>query len=309
MAMRTSMGRTVITIMTDLPERALLRLMTWLSPAFPVGAFSYSHGLERAIEEGLVGDRASLVGWLGELLQRGSAWNDAVLLAESWREAQAGDCGGTAELAAALAGSRERHMETMLQGDAFRQALTAWARPGEGHPNSRLAPSPSALRADTSPPEGGKDESRAERPSSPPGTGGEVSCPRVRPLAGPRTGSAWRRGGADAGVGPGKSNAAEPGRSYPVAVGAAAAAGGIALEPALVAYLHAFLSNLVQAAVRQVPLGQSDGVAALATLEGTVLATAARAATSTLDDLGSAAFMSEIMAMRHETQYSRVFRS
>jgi urease accessory protein len=65
----------------------------------------------------------------------------------------------------------------------------------------------------------------------------------------------------------------------------------------------------VQAAVRLVPLGQSDGVAALAALEGTVLATAARAATSTLDDLGSAAFMSEIMAMRHETQYSRVFRS
>jgi urease accessory protein len=292
--MRTSMGRTVITIMTDLPERALLRLMTWLSPAFPVGAFSYSHGLERAIEEGLVGDRASLVGWLGELLQRGSAWNDAVLLAESWREAQAGDCGGTAELAEALAGSGERHMETMLQGDAFRQALIAWARAGEGHPNSRLAPSPSALSADTSPPEGGEDESGARRLSSPPGTGGDVSC-EARRIRGSH--------------GRAKSNAAEPGMPYSVAVGAAAAAGGIALEPALVAYLHAFVSNLVQAAVRLVPLGQSDGVAALAALEGTVLATAARAATSTLDDLGSAAFMSEIMAMRHETQYSRVFRS
>jgi urease accessory protein len=310
MAMHTSMGRTGTTIMTDLPERALLRLLTWLSPAFPVGAFSYSHGLERAIEEGLVGDRASLVGWLGELLQRGSAWNDAVLLAESWREALAGDCGGTAELAEALAGSRERHMETMLQGDAFRQALTAWARPGESGLNSRLGPSPSALRADTSPPEGGEDESGARRPSFPPGTGGEVSCPRVRPLAGPRTGSAWRRGGRHGRAGsPGKSNAAELGLPYPVAVGAAAAAGGIVLEPALVAYLHAFVSNLVQAAVRLVPLGQSDGVAALAALEGTILGTAARASASTLDDLGSAAFMSEIMAMRHETQYSRVFRS
>jgi urease accessory protein len=65
----------------------------------------------------------------------------------------------------------------------------------------------------------------------------------------------------------------------------------------------------VQAAVRIVPLGQGDGISALVALEEAVLATAALAATSTLDDLGSAAFMSEIMTMRHETQYSRVFRS
>ena len=103
--------------------------------------------------------------------------------------------------------------------------------------------------------------------------------------------------------------AAGAGAPYPVAVAAAAAANGIALEPALTAYLHAFVSNLVQASVRLVPLGQSDGVAALAALEDAVLATTARAAASTLDDLGSATFMSEVMAMRHETQYSRVFRS
>jgi urease accessory protein len=92
-------------------------------------------------------------------------------------------------------------------------------------------------------------------------------------------------------------------------VGGAAARHGIALEPALIAYLHALVSNLVQAAVRLAPLGQSDGVSALAALEEAVLATVALAAASTLDDLGSAAFMSEIMAIRHETQYSRVFRS
>jgi urease accessory protein len=269
-AMRTTMGHTGITIMTDLPDRALLRLMTWLSPAFPVGAFSYSHGIERAIEEGRIGNRAALVAWLGELLQRGSAWNDAVLLAESWREAKSGVAGGVGELAEAMAGSKERHMETMLQGDAFRQAVTAWARPDvvEPDPNSPLA-----------------------------GTGREM----------PK--GARRRGWSRAGDGPEKPNAVEPGLPYPVAVGAAAAASGIALEPALTAYLHAFVSNLVQAAVRLVPLGQSDGVAALAALEETVLATATRAAASTLDDLGSAAFMSEIVAMRHETQYSRVFRS
>lgn len=209
--------------------------MTWLSPAFPVGAFAYSHGVERAIEEGAIHDRASLVGWLRELIQRGSAWNDAVLLAEGWRQAQTGDVGAVAELAEAMAGSRERHMETTLQGEAFRQAQSVWSE--------------------------------------------------------------------------GKPGAIASGIPYPVAVGAAAGRADIALEPALIAYLHAFISNLVQAAVRLAPLGQSDGVAAMAALEDAVLATAGRAALSTLDDLGSAAFLSEIMAMRHETQYSRVFRS
>jgi urease accessory protein len=230
-----SMGRTSTATMTDLSERALLRLMTWLSPAFPVGAFSYSHGIERAVEEGLIGNRESLVAWLDELLVRGSAWNDAVLLAESWRRGKSGDVGEISELAGAMAGSKERHMETMLQGVAFQQALAVWSS----------EQSPDAI----------------------------------------------------------------DGVPYAVAVGNAAARHDIALEPALTAYLHAFISNLVQAAVRIIPLGQGDGISALAALEEAVLATAALAATSTLDDLGSAAFMSEIMTMRHETQYSRVFRS
>ncbi|MGN6470278.1 MAG: urease accessory protein UreF [Rhizobiaceae bacterium] len=283
-----SMGRTGITTMTEMSESALLRLMTWLSPAFPVGAFSYSHGIERAIEEGLIGERESLVGWLRELLVRGSAWNDAVLLAESWREAGSAGGGGAAELAEALAASRERHMETMLQGEAFQQALSAWRSPSPSRPSQARDSTPLPHTR------GGEDGSHL---SSPPGTGREVSC------------EARRRGGSRASAGSfEKPSAVEP-VPYPVAVGAAAAASGIALEPALVAYLHAFVSNLVQAAVRLLPLGQSDGVAALAVLEETVLATAARAARSKLDDLGSTAFMSEIVAMRHETQYSRVFRS
>src|SRR5690606_8828127 len=72
------MGAAITTIITmaEAPTSALLRLMTWLSPAFPVGAFAYSHGLERAIEERLVRDRVSLIGWLQVLLEHGSAWND-----------------------------------------------------------------------------------------------------------------------------------------------------------------------------------------------------------------------------------------
>nr|WP_144861556.1 urease accessory protein UreF [Mesorhizobium sp. J18] len=221
--------------MTEGTLPALLRLMTWLSPAFPVGSFSYSHGLERAILEGLVRDRDTLVAWLRALIEHGSAWNDSVLLAQAWREtAAARSCMEAAELAEAMAGSRERQMETMLQGEAFVAGISAWS-----------------------------DKSRPQ----------------------------------------------ETGMAYPVAVGQAAASHAIDLHEVLAAYLHAFASNLVQAAIRLVPLGQRDGVKAVASLEVTIRETAARACRSTLDDLGSSTFLSDVMAMRHEVQYSRVFRS
>lgn len=224
---------TATTTMTE--TIALARLMTWLSPAFPVGAFAYSHGLERAIHDGLIRDRQSLREWLETLLEQGSAWNDAVLLAEAWRRTGADeDIADVAELAEAMSGSSERHMETTLQGGAFVDAIKAWS--GE--------------------------------------TAGEEG-----PIA------------------------------YPVAVGSAAAHHGVALENTLTAYLHAFASNLVQACVRLVPLGQRDGVATLAALEPVVLRVAQRAAASTLDDLGSCTIRADILSMNHETQYSRVFRS
>lgn len=229
-----AIGTAITIIMTD--AVTLARLMTWLSPAFPVGAFAYSHGLERAIHDGLIRDRVSLTEWLEVLLDRGSAWNDAVLLAQAWR--RTGDnqsLDDVMALAVAMSGSRERHMETTLQGGAFVDAMAAW--------------------------------------------GGEPSM-----------------------VGEGVT-------AYPVAIGVAAARHGVGLENALVAYLHAFASNLVQACVRLVPLGQRDGVATLAALEPVVLRTARRAAGSTLDDLGSCTILADIMSMNHETQYSRVFRS
>src|SRR5690349_613344 len=90
----------ITTTMTEHGEAALLRLMTWLSPAFPVGSFSYSHGLERAVHDGLVAGAGELQDWLEQLLEAGSAWNDAVLFAESWRRAaDEGDLMGLAELA------------------------------------------------------------------------------------------------------------------------------------------------------------------------------------------------------------------
>lgn len=225
------------TTMTDQPSgTALLRLMAWLSPAFPVGGFSYSHGLERAAHEGLIVDAVSLAGWLETLVELGSGWNDAVLFAESWRRAgSAGDLDEVAALAEALAGSRERHAETMLQGAAFLQAALAW-------------PSPVLERL-------------------------PAEC------------------------------------AYCVAVGAIAGGNGIALQDGLSAFLQAFFSNLVQASIRLGVLGQREAMTLLAGFEPLALSTAARAARSTLDDLGGCAFVSDVMAMKHETQYSRLFRS
>lgn len=215
---------------------SLLRLSAWLSPAFPVGGFSYSHGVEAAVHDGLVADRAGLQAWLTALVDFGSGWNDAVLFAEAWRRVGAGgDMGELAELAEAMAGSRERHMESALQGEAFIAAAQGWP-----HPRVRLL--------------------TAQMP-------------------------------------------------YAVAVGAICGAHGIPLEAALSVYLQAFAANIVQASIRLGVTGQTGAVETLAALEPLLLIVAARAAASSLDDLGGSTILSDIAAMRHETTPSRLFRS
>lgn len=216
--------------------QALLRLASWMSPAFPVGAFSYSGGLEHAIGDGLIKDAAGLSDWLRLLVTNGSGWNDAVLLAEAYRASgEPAQLTSANELAEALAGSRERHRETMLQGEAFLAAARNWP-----HPVFDLL-----------------------------------------------TGNV----------------------AYPIAVGAVAGAHRTGLEAALAAYLHGMVSNLVSVAIRCGVTGQTQGVAILAALEPVLAATAARASSSTLDDLGSATIIADISALRHETMHSRLFRS
>ena len=227
---------TMIEVGSASETQSLLRLMTWLSPAFPVGGFAYSGGLERAVADGLVSDAETLRSWIALLLERGSGWNDAVLLAEAFHAvADAERLAAARELAAALAGSRERHAETTLLGDAFVTAARAWPHPV---------------------------------------------------LDGLGVGTA-----------------------YPVAVGAVAAAHGVSLPQALAAFLHSVASQLVSAGIRLGAVGQRDGVAILAGLEEGIGAIAARAAASSLDDLGSAMIHAEIVSLRHETQGTRLFRS
>jgi urease accessory protein len=96
---------------------------------------------------------------------------------------------------------------------------------------------------------------------------------------------------------------------YPVVVGRLAAAHGIDVDAATIAFLHAFAANLVSAAVRLVPLGQLAGLRILHALEPAILDTAARSRAATLEDLGGACIRAEIAAMRHETQTTRLFRT
>ena len=217
-------------------------LLVWLSPAFPVGSYAYSHGLEWAVEAGDVHDAASCQAWIADLLAQGGLWSDAVLLAATHFAVSArhdAKLAEIAELAAVLAPSRERRLETLNQGAAFLAAIRgAWPAPAL----ERAARFESAI-------------------------------------------------------------------AFPVAVGLAAAAHGLAVLPTLEAYLVATAANLVSAAVRLIPLGQTDGSRVVAALVPQAKQVATRAASSTLDDLGGATLRSDIASMRHETQQTRLFRS
>ncbi|HVY18800.1 MAG TPA: urease accessory UreF family protein [Bauldia sp.] len=221
------------------PE-SLQKLLAWLSPAFPVGAYTYSHGLEWAIEDGTVTSAATLETWLTAILRHGAGRTDAIVFRQAY--AASGDSlRAVAELAAAFQPSKERHLESVAQGRAFFAAvMAAW-------PNPRLAAAVATLGSDAVP--------------------------------------------------------------YPVAVAAAAAAHDIPLEPALTATLTAFVANIVSAGVRAIPIGQSDGQRIIAALGPIVAAVAAESAGASLDDLGGAALRADIASMKHETQYTRLFRS
>lgn len=117
----TTTAMAIITIMTE----ARYRLMTWLSPAYPVGAFSYSHGVEYAVEAGLVRDRATLSGWIEDCLHHGAGRTDAILAAHAWRADDPETRTELAELAIALQPARERLLEAEAQGAAFQLVTDA----------------------------------------------------------------------------------------------------------------------------------------------------------------------------------------
>ena len=222
---------------------ALYRLVTWFSPAYPVGAFSYSSGIEWSVEAGDVTNAETLRTWLESMLNCGAAINDGIFFSQIHRAIGRDDAAAivaVAELAAAFAPTRERHLETTTLGRAFIEVTqAAWP------------------------------------------------CPALTKLV-----ALW------------------PGTvAYPVAAGAACAGHRIPLAPALHAFLTAVCANWISAGIRLIPLGHSEGQCVLSALEPAVAASAERALAARLDDLASATFRADIASARHETQYTRLFRS
>lgn len=115
------------------PPQAFLRLQSWLSPSFPNGAYSYSHGLEWAVEAGQIHDRFSLVDWLEADLCYGSGRNEAIFFSEAYRSVIEGDQAKLkrlAELAAAFRGTSEFALESSQQASACLTTLRrVWPHP------------------------------------------------------------------------------------------------------------------------------------------------------------------------------------
>ena len=207
---------------------ALLTLTQWLSPAYPLGSFAYSHGVEAAIDAGWVHDRASLENWLSDVVTDGSGWADAVLFCAAFQTTDLDQLDATGR---AFSASHERLRESLNQGAAFARTVNATS---------------------------------------------EVNLPDVL---------------------------------LPVAVGHASAQINAPLEVAASLYLQGFVSNIVMACLRLMPLGQTQAQAVIQALAPLCQATALRAGQATLDDLYSNTFLSDIAAMRHEVQQPRLFQS
>lgn len=212
-------------------DTQVLTLVQWLSPAYPVGAFAYSHGLEAAVQTGAVRDADDLQDWLGDVLASGSGRNDCILLRVAYSCADVQALEAVNETGLAFAASAERQLESAMQGAAFGQT----------------------------------------------------------------TGAIWGGEG--------------PALIYPVAVGAAAARAGIDVTLTAAIYAQAMAGNLVGAAQRLMPLGQTAAQRILAALTPLCERVARDTDGATLDDLHSSAFASDIAAMRHETQQPRIFRT
>lgn len=131
--MTTGMAMSLMREDAGLDDAGLYRLMSWLSPAYPLGAYSYSHGLEWAVEAGLVRDAGTLRGWIETVLAAGAGRTDAALFVAAWRAGAAGDTVRLDEIAAfALAwrGSAELALESEAQGAAFLATTRqAWPHP------------------------------------------------------------------------------------------------------------------------------------------------------------------------------------
>jgi urease accessory protein len=231
---------------SSLPASTLLRLMWLASPALPVGGFSYSEGLGRAVEVGLVVDEAGTRGWLLDQLHLGLARSELPVVAaahDAWRR---DDMAAIGELNDWMLATRES-AELRRQTEQMGRSLTAWMR--------SLSPHDSADAA-------------------------------TQRLGGLRPAPAW-----------------------PVAFALAAQRTGAAPRDALLCFAFGWAENLVQAAIKAVPLGQSAGQRVLGALVDEIPSALEQALGCTASARQAYTPMLALLSAQHETQYSRLFRS
>ena len=206
----------------------LITVMQWMSPAFPIGAFTYSHGLEWAINKDHVSNGEKLQKWITDLLEYGSLRTDAIFISLILR---GHDAKKMNELSIALCPAGERLLETKLQGSAFAKVIE----------------------------------------------------------------DVWQQDIGDL--------------SLPIAVALAAKKQSIKQNLILPAYVHAFCSNLISAAIRLIPIGQTEGQRIMLELYPTISDLVKTASESEIDDLNSACFFSDVSAMEHEYLQPRIFKT
>lgn len=227
------------------PAAALLQLMWLASPALPVGGFSYSEGLESAVDAGRVTGEAQAAAWLRDQLQLALARADLALAAKAFGAWQRHDLAGIVALNDWVRQTREGS-EMRLQAEQMGRSLAEWLK----------------NRADA------------------------VADPRVAQLA-----------------------ALRPAPTWPVAFALAAAQTGAPLREALLSLAFGWAENMVQAALKAVPLGQGAGQRVLASLADAIPDAVDRAIRTSHSERQAFAPMLAILSARHETQYSRLFRS
>jgi urease accessory protein len=223
----------------------LLQLLWLASPALPVGGFSYSEGLEAAVDAGLVSDEASAAAWLIDQLHLGLARADLAVVAQAIPAWRANDMDRIQALNTWVLSTRETQ-EFRLQTEQMGRSLQEWAR-----------------------------------------SLGELGGGVIEQLQSASLGTP----------------------TYPVAMACAAAVGSTPVRDGLAGYAFGWAENMVQAAIKSVPLGQSAGQRMLARLAREILATVTHAMALTDDNRQAFTPMLAILSAQHETQYSRLFRS
>jgi urease accessory protein len=241
--------------MTTNGDLRLLRLLQLTSPMLPVGAYSYSEGIEYLCDRGIIHDQQTLTNWLSRELQTGFIKTEVAIVLQTYRAVIAKDLPRLQALNAWLSATRESEEMRLASWQMGQSLMKLWQNLAEDNP--------------------------------------EIDLIQFMPSS--------------------KDNADGQGCNYAIAFGMAAASWAIAPETLVFGYLHSWLSNLVSAAVRAVPLGQTIGQRVIFQLGDQILQTATYALScgdqDMLNQLEWCGWGANLACANHETQYSRLFRS